>query len=186
MDSRRRADVQGSPGNLQDLSCIHPFADRTAKGRQRLPGIELLVGDEPHVPLRDRVFRQPGQRTEHREIRVLLHGPGQDGPVALAGRSVEDHARELEIRFEPLTTEDQGGHGPGHLGAVYDQKNRGLEELGEFGGGAAALDVLAVIQAAAAFDDREVHPECAFPENGLDLLGRHEKRVQIRRPVPGG
>ena len=77
--------------------------------------------------------------------------------VAGAAHAVEDDAGDAEGRVKLLVAEDFGGHAAGDLAGVGNQDDGGVQELGEFGGGAVLVQGgVAVVEAHYAFDDGEV------------------------------
>jgi hypothetical protein len=131
------------------------------------------------MPAWKKLALEPRDRAQHGDAGVGGERPAYDALLPGRADAVENDARQSELRIERLAPEDEGGHGPGHLGRVHHQHDRGSDELRELRGRVGALGVRAVEQAAVALDEREVRvPRGPLQRRG-DGLRRHEVRVEV-------
>ena len=104
--------------------------------------------------------------------------------MSSAARTVENHARDGNLRIELLAPQHQCGDGSRGFGAIDGEDHGRLQQLGEFGRAVSAQRVHAVEQPTVTLD--QSHAISRSGEGSLYRIGRHEEQIEVTAWFCGG
>ena len=110
---------------------------------------------------------------------MLFDAAPQDAFVSGTGDAIENHAANPNRRIEHAAARNDGRHGSRGFGAVDDQQDGEPQQFGQFGRTGFAMGVDAVIDAAIAFDDRQITILAMGGVGPPDALRGNQKGIQI-------